>query len=91
MGSDAVEQLEVLVRLVRSSWRVKIFEEGEDEDLPGTTLRIYRDEDEDGYTDVRSGLLNDVLEAFEAESYEITFAEPDEEIWITFEDVEVKA
>ena len=85
---DKVEQLEVLTWLVRSHWRVKIFEEDE-EDLPGTTLRLYRDGDEDGYTDLDGRLLQKIKDGFNPESLEITFAEPDEEIWITFRDVDV--
>ena len=80
------KQLETLTWLNRSSWRIKIFEE-DSEDLPGTTMRIYRDASE--HTDVTSELLDRVFDGFNPESYELTFSLADEEVWITFRDIDV--
>jgi len=81
------KQLEVLTWLVRSPWRIKIFEEDE-EDLPGTTMRIYRDAS--GYANLSSELLERVSDGFNPESHEITFSPSDEEIWITFRDIDLE-
>lgn len=86
-GDDYLrEQCQVLTKLVRSSWRIKMFEE---EDLPGTTLRIYKDADSDGYTDVDGDFIQEIIDGFHAEKYEITFSQPEEECWITFEDIDI--